>query len=76
MKQSQPNTHTGHQNELINLSNSGFIFNQQCVCHLTLTYDGVPLEELLHHDLLALTGNLQSESTVTTWRGTFLPPNF
>lgn len=34
-------------------------------CHLTLAYDGVPLEELLHHHLLTLTGNLQTHTTLT-----------
>lgn len=28
------------------------------VCYLTLSYGSIPLKELLHHDFLALTGNL------------------
>ncbi len=33
-----------------------------CVCYLTLSNDGIPLEKLLHHNLLTLTGNLHTET--------------
>lgn len=35
-------------------------------CHLTLSDDGVPLKELLHHDLLALTGNLNTNAQIAS----------
>lgn len=51
-----------HQKQMINLCLIFVFICSECVCHLTLSYDGIPLEELLHHDLLTLTWNLQRQT--------------